>query len=48
MQLNCCKILVGDASRASAWDNVFLFTVRFLSDAISVSEGGVMQRRLPN
>jgi len=35
-------------SRASAWDDAFLFAVRFVSDAITVLEEGVMRRRLPN
>lgn len=48
MQLECCKILVREVSCASAWDDVFLFAVRFVSDAITVSEEGVVQTRLPN
>lgn len=48
MQLHCCKILVREMSRASVWDDVFLFAVRFVSDAITVSKEGVTQRRLPN
>lgn len=46
MQLKCYKIPVREMSCASAWDDVFLFAVRFVSGAITVSEEGVVQRRL--
>lgn len=32
-------------SRASAWDDVFLFAVRFVSDTIAVGEEGVVRGR---
>lgn len=45
VQPNCCKILVGERSCASAWDAVLLRAVRCGRAAAAGGEGSVLQRQ---
>lgn len=48
VRLNRCRTRIWEASGASAQDGAFLLALRFVSDAVAISEEGVMPRRLPN